>query len=187
MTGWQADSERSGRERARWMAERANVRTCSGASFWAWGGRAQSAVREMNDSRYYQPLLLTSTIDDASATTPGYPPTRPASQPALSILSPPPSPPPPPPPLPDAASPTTQARERESVRACESDTRRNHNTSHAAARSIAPSFTCLTTAAPGPAATEGVVRDWSRCCPRTSSQHLQPTSILPANKPADRE
>lgn len=97
------------------MAERANVRTCSGASFWAWGGRAQSAVREMNDSRYYQPLLLTSTIDDASATTPGYPPTRPASQPALSILSPPPSPPPPPPPLPDAASPTTQARERERV------------------------------------------------------------------------
>lgn len=43
------------------MAERA-------CSLLAWGGRAQSAVREMNDSRYYQPLLLARAINDACAT-----------------------------------------------------------------------------------------------------------------------
>ena len=89
-------------------------------------------MREMNDSRYYQPLLPASSasrasIDHASAQL--LLRTHPPSQPALSILSPPP-PPAPPPPLPSAASPTTQARgerERERVRACESDSRRHQS------------------------------------------------------------
>ena len=172
-------------------------RTCSGASFWAWGGRAQSAVREMNDSRYYQPLLPASSasrasIDHASAQL--LLRTHPPSQPALSILS--------PPPPPRCTTTTTTAalrrvahhpgkrrereseRERERVRACESDSRRPQSSlspnNAAAQHSIAPSCTCFPLQLKESSAI-------GRAAALKSSQHLQPPSTLPANQPADRE
>ena len=164
------------------MAERA----CSPL---AWGGRAQSAVREMNDSRYYQPLLLAGAINDACATALLYScvPTRPArplytittSSSSASDTT--------------AASPTTpgQRRERESASEC-AHVRATadaillltpKNTSHSRRGSA---LNCaflhvLTTAA------EGVVRDWSRCCPHVVLGRSILDSTLPANQPADRE
>jgi hypothetical protein len=104
------DSKRS-RACARWMAEAWLVgKLCEHASVLSLEsvGRQsrpepKAPAREMNDSRYYQPLLLASTIL-----------LYPLAQPAISILSP---PTPTPPPLPLRRPPIHHGQRRE--RECE--------------------------------------------------------------------
>lgn len=137
--------------------------------------RAQSAAREMNDSRYYQPLLLASTIL-----------LYPLAQPAISILSP---PTPTPPPLPLRRPPIHHGQRRERVlrlrvRAHVRATSSTRSKPILRRGSLNCAFLHEPTTAPGPAAPEGVVRDWSRCLP---FNRRSISSTLPANQPADRE